>query len=521
MFQLRRATSVAFAALAFAVCATAQQPPPADPAPATPTPAPPPPNILLLYADDLGFGDVSCYGATAVRTPHLDQLAAAGLRCTDAHSAAATCTPSRYALLTGEYAFRRPGTGVLPGDSKLVIDPARTTLPSLLRGAGYHTGIVGKWHLGLGAGPGEFDWNAPIAPGPLEVGFDESFVMPATGDRVPCVYVDGHTVVGLDPHDPIRVSYKQRLGDAPSGRERLDELTMKWSYGHDQTIVGGISRIGWMTGGAAARWVDADLADVLTARAERFLRENRDRRFFLEFAAHDIHVPRVPHARFRGKTAMGPRGDAIVQFDDSVGRLLAVLDELHLAEQTLVIFTSDNGPVLDDGYADGAAEQVGAHRPAGPWRGGKYSAFEGGTRVPCVVRWPGRVRPGTSAALLCQVDLLRSLAALVGRPLAAGDAPDSEDHLAAFLGEEPRGRAELVEQAGSLGLRAGKWKFVPAGKGRAFDEQTKIELGNAPDEQLYDLEKDPGETQNLAAAEPERCKGMRERLAALRAAAAR
>ncbi|MBM4061617.1 MAG: arylsulfatase, partial [Planctomycetes bacterium] len=279
-----------------------------------------------------------------------------------------------------------------------------------------------------------------------------------------------------------------------------------------------LTRIGYMTGGVAARWVDEDMADVFTARAVEFLRANRDKRFFLYFATHDVHAPRVPHARFRGKTAMGPRGDAIVQFDDCVGRLLSALDELGLAANTLVILTSDNGPVVNDGYVDESEEKLGDHRPAGPWRGGKYSSFEGGTRVPFLVRWPGRVRAGESKALVGQVDLLRSLAALTSQPLAPGDAPDSQDQLRALLGEDATGRDHLVAQAGSLALREGHWKFVLASKGAAFDKATKTELGNAPDDQLYDLGADPGETVNLAARQPERARAMRERLLALREA---
>ena len=188
--------------------------------------------------------------ARRVRTPHIDRVAREGLRFTDAHSPAATCTPSRFALLTGQYAFRRKGTGVLPGDANLIIEPGTVTLPGLLQSAGYATGVVGKWHLGLGKGP--VDWNAEIAPGPNEIGFDYHFIMPATGDRVPCVYVEQRHVVDLDPSDPIRVSYKERIDTSPSGKEQAESLKQKWSHGHNFSIVNGISRIGWMTGGRGA-----------------------------------------------------------------------------------------------------------------------------------------------------------------------------------------------------------------------------------------------------------------------------
>jgi len=462
------------------------------------------PNILLIYADDIGFGDVSCNGATTIATPNIDRIAREGLRATDAHSAAATCTPSRYAMLTGEYAFRRKGTGVLPGNATLIIEPGRATLPSTLKGAGYHTAVIGKWHLGLGAGE-PVDWNGDIKPGPLEVGFDRCLLVPATGDRVPCVYVRDHRVVGLGADDPIRVSYGQRIGDAPTGREAPDTLRMRWDFGHDGTIVNGISRIGFMTGGERARWVDEDMADVLTNEAVAYLDERAQAGgpFFLYFATHDIHVPRAPHGRFAGRSGMGPRGDAILQLDDCVGRLLGALDRLGLADDTLVIFTSDNGPVINDGYRDRSEELLGAHRAAGPWRGGKYSSFEGGTRVPFLVRWPGQVEPGASPALISQVDLPASLAALVGVPREAGFAPDSTDQLRALLGRDTVGRAVLIEQAGALAVREGSLKFIAASQRAPYDASTKTELGNAPEDQLYDLASDPGETRNLAAERPE------------------
>src|SRR3954447_17312683 len=319
-----------------------------------------PPNILLIYADDIGYGDTSCYGATAVQTPNIDRLAHEGLRFTDAHSAAATCTPSRYAMMTGEYAFRKRGTNILPGDAALIIEPGRTTLPSLLHDAGYKTAVVGKWHLGLTNG--RPNWNAELKPGPLEIGFDECFIIPATGDRTPCVFVENHCVKNYDTADPIEVDYKKKVGNEPTGAERPDLLTMKPSHGHDNTIVNGISRIGYMSGGKQARWKDDNIADVLTQHAVDFIKQKRANRFFLYFATHDIHVPRVPHPRFRGKTGMGPRGDAIVECDWSVGQILETLDDLDLTESTLVIFTSDNGPVVDDGYQDEAVERLGDHK---------------------------------------------------------------------------------------------------------------------------------------------------------------
>jgi arylsulfatase A-like enzyme len=475
------------------------------------------PNVVLIYMDDLGYGDPSSYGATRIKTPNIDRLAREGLRFTDAHSAAGTCTPSRYALLTGEYAFRKKGTGILPGDAALIVAPGRTTLPSVLQKAGYATGVVGKWHLGLGPQGGP-DWNGEIRPGPLDVGFDSAFIMAATGDRVPTVYIESRRVVSLDPRDPITVSYQKKVGDWPTGRENPDRLTMHPSHGHDMTIVNGISRIGWMTGGTSALWKDEDMADLFTRKALDFIEQNRSRPFFLYFATHDLHVPRVPHPRFAGTSGMGPRGDALLEGDWSVGEILAALDRLKLADNTLVIFTSDNGPVVDDGYKDEAVEKLGGHTPAGPLRGGKGSNFEGGTRVPFIVRWPAVVERGVSNALVSQVDLIASFASFTGQKLTEADAPDSFDVMAALLGKGRTGREHLVQQATVLSLREGSWKYIEPSSGPKITANTNIETGNDIDGQLYDLGRDVGERQNLAAKYPERMRQMAAQLAKIREA---
>ncbi|MGH9630554.1 MAG: sulfatase family protein [Bryobacteraceae bacterium] len=465
------------------------------------------PNIVLIYADDVGYGDLGCYGATRVSTPNLDRLAGQGVRFTNAHASSATCTPSRYSLLTGEYAWRRKGTGILPGSAEMIIEPGRDTLPSMLKQQGYTTGVVGKWHLGLGEG--DIDWNGEIKPGPLEIGFDYSFLIPATGDRVPCVFVENHRVAGLDPKDPIRVSYRGPLGDGPTGRSHPQLLKMKPSHGHDQTIVNGVSRIGYMTGGKSARWVDEDIADTITAKATAFIDRSKANPFFLYFATHDIHVPRLPHSRFAGKTPMGPRGDAIAQLDWCAGQILNTLERQGLTRNTLVIFTSDNGPVVDDGYQDQAVEKLGDHKPAGPLRGGKYSKFEAGTRVPFLVKWPARVKADTSSdAPMSQVDLFASLAALTGHRLSRDAAPDSFDMLPALLGQSKTGRQYVVEHAAGLSLLQGDWKLIQPSDGPAVNRNTNIELGNDPEPQLYNLKKDPGETENVAAQNPERVKRM-------------
>lgn len=465
-----------------------------------------PPNILLIYADDLGYGDLSCYGATRIQTPNIDRLAREGLRFTDAHSSSATCTPSRYSMLTGEYAWRRRGTGVLPGNAPLILEPGRQTIATILQKASYKTGVVGKWHLGLGE-PG-MNWNSEIKPGPLELGFAYSFLMPATGDRVPCVYVENHRVVGLQSHDTLEVSFQENFAGEPTGRTHPQLLKMHPSHGHDQTIVNGVSRIGFSTGGKSAQWSDEAMADEYVRRATRFIDQNKDHPFFLFFSTHDIHVPRIAHPRFAGKSSMGPRGDVILQLDSSVGELLALLDRLNLAKDTLVIFTSDNGPVVDDGYKDDAKEKLGDHKPAGPLRGGKYSIFEAGTRVPFIVRWPARVKPGTSDALLCQIDFLASFAALTGQPFEAKTAPDSQNVLAALLGESSKARSTLVEHAGGLALRQDNWKFIPERPGAKRSQNTDTETGNDPQVQLYNLAEDLGERKNLASENPERVREM-------------
>lgn len=475
------------------------------------------PNIILIYADDIGFGDLSCYrpaGNRIVQTPNADRLAREGLRHRRAHSTSATCTPSRYSMMTGEYAWRQTGTGILPGDAPSIIKTGRQTLPLMLKTAGYQTGVVGKWHLGLG-GPEGPTWNDELQGTPNDVGFDYSFVMAATGDRVPTVYVENRRVVNLDPADPIRVSYKEKIGTEPTGKENPDLLKMKPSHGHDMTIVNGVSRIGWMTGGKAARWTDEDMADVFTRKAVSFIEANRPRSgqakpFFLYFATHDIHVPRMPNARFVGKSGMGPRGDALLEFDYSVGEILKTLDRLGLTKNTLVLLSSDNGAVVDDGYQDEAVEKLGDHRPTGELRGGKGGVFEGGTRVPLLVRWPGRVAGGVTDALFSQVDLMASLATLTRQTVDRSTAPDTQNQLDALLGKDRRGRTWLVQQGGlganqkGLGITDGAWKYIePSPKGQRMNVNTNTELGYDPAPQLYRLTDDPGEKTNVAAQHPD------------------
>lgn len=476
------------------------------------------PNVVVIYADDLGYGDVSCNGSTTISTPAIDRVAAEGVRFTAMHSTASVSTPSRYSLLTGEYAWRRKGTGIAPGDANAIITPDRYTLPLMFQQAGYQTAVVGKWHLGLGSG-GYIAWNGRIAPGPNEVGFSYSYIIPATGDRVPCVYVENGRVVNLDANDPIEVSYRRNFDGEPTGKDNPELVRLHPSpgQGHDGSIVNGIPRIGFMKGGQSARWKDEDMADVLTERAVAFIRENRERPFFLYLATHDIHAPRVPHPRFVGKSGMGARGDAILQLDWCVGRISETLRELGIDGSTILIVSSDNGPALNDGYSDRDVELLGSHKPAGPLRGGKYSAFEGGTRVPGILRWPGSVKPGVSSALISHVDLLASFAALLRQQLPPGAGPDSQNLLSALLNKSSKGRRYLVTQSVSnvLAIESSRWKYI-APKGGSPNSQP----GSSASAQLYHLASDPSEKENVASTNPRTVSRLKRKLAEIVGASA-
>lgn len=469
------------------------------------------PNIVIFYVDDLGYADLSCYGAKGVETPNVDRLAEEGLRFTDAHSSAATCTPSRYSLLTGQYAFRN-NAAILPGDAPLLIDPDLPTLPKMLKKAGYTTGVVGKWHLGLGRG--EVNWNEEVKPGPLEVGFDYSFLLPSTGDRVPTVYLEKYSVVNATSSDPISISYSDPVGDRPTGLSNPELLKMPADTQHSNTIINGISRIGYMAGGESALWVDEEFPDVFTGKAVDFIETNKEQPFFLFFSFHDIHVPRAPHPRFVGKSEMGPRGDAIVQMDWMTGVIMEALEKNGLDENSLVIFTSDNGPVLDDGYTDYAVEMVGEHNPSGPFRGGKYSAYEAGTRMPTITYWKGRIKAGQNDALWSQVDLYASLAALVNQPLGEYEAIDSEDVLPVILGQSSKGRIWMLEESFTLSLRKDFWKYIAPIQRQKPDwlANKDIEGGFQDTPQLYNLKEDPREQRNLIKRQPDLVLEMQKKL---------
>lgn len=450
------------------------------------------PNIIVILADDVGWGDPACCGGTKLKTPNIDRLAREGLRFEDAHASAAVCTPTRYSLLTGQYSWRRDAVGlnkgVANGDSPLLIPVGATTLPGILKQAGYRTGAVGKWHLGFGTS--KPDYNQDLRPGPLEVGFAEFFGLPATNDRVPTVYVRDHRVVGLDPNDPIDYSYK--APDDPNSALRK--------------FAAGRSRIGWMSGGKAAFWKDEEIADNFTREAVRFIERSKAAPFFLYFTPHDVHAPTIPHPRFLGTSGLGKRADMMHELDWSVGEILKTLDRLALANNTLIVFTSDNGAY--------AVDESG-HHPNGPWRGKKSQLWEGGHRVPFLVRWPGRVAPGMSKELVCLVDLPATAAAVVGAKLPPGAAPDSFNLLPLLLGKAPaRGRDHLVVMSGKgdLAIRQGQWKYIPdLATANGWEAPARKNPKAAARPGLFDLARDPGETTNLHRDHPE----ISQRLAGL------
>ena len=471
-----------------------------------------PPNILIIYLDDLGYGDVGAYGSTELKTPNIDRLANGGVRFTQGYASSATCSPSRYALLTGRYPWRNERAKILSGTAPLLIDPAEKTLPKMLKEQGYHTGIVGKWHLGLGAG--NVDWNEAITPGPNEVGFDYSYIMAATQDRVPTVYIENGEVIGLDPEDPIEVDYKKNFPGEPTGKDNPEMLKMKWHHGHNSSIVNGIPRIGYMKGGKKAQWVDEDMADHFLEKAQQYISDQEGKPFFLYYALQQPHVPRTPHPRFVGTSGLGPRGDVIVEADWCIGEIVKTLEEKNLLENTLIILSSDNGPVLNDGYYDDAVEKIGDHTPWGPLRGGKYSLFEAGTRVPFLTYWEGHIEPTVSSALVSQLDLYSSIASLVG---SEKQGEDSKEMLDVFMGKSQVGRDELVLEATTrTAYRQGDWVMIPPYKGPAINKQVNIELGNSEEYQLYKLSADLGQQENLAESEPEKLAAMQTAFEAIR-----
>ena len=464
------------------------------------------PNVVIIYGDDVGYADVGAYGSKLIPTPNIDKLASEGLMFTDGHCSAATCTPSRFSMLTGIHGFRH-GVRVLAPNAPTKITPDMFTLPQLFKRAGYQTAVVGKWHLGLGDGKTPVDWNGDVKPGPLEVGFDYSFLLPSTNDRVPCVYVENHRVVNLDPKDPLFVGKKPAGVDCtlyPDGKKHPEAMTYyRSTHGHNSSVINGIGRIGVQFGGKSALWNDETMADVFVAKTKEYLASRKAKQpFFLYFSSQDIHVPRAPHPRFKGKSKLSYRGDAMVQLDWATGEILKALESHGLAENTLVIFSSDNGPVYDDGYDDGttvrtSTEEVDrGHDASGPYRGGKYQIYEGGTRVPFIVKWPGRIQPGKSDAMVNQIDFIASFAELLEIKLGDDQAIDSRSVLPALLGKSGSGQTYMIEEANRrLALRQGPWKYVQS-RGKKLGE-------------LYNLSTDVGERNDITKQRPKVAKEMR------------
>lgn len=464
-------------------------------------PAMPPPNVVVILADDVGWGDPSCYGATKVPTPNLDRLARDGRRFVNGHASAAVCTPTRYSMLTGQYSWRRSGAeldkGVSNGASPLLIPTEMPTLPALLRSAGYRTAVIGKWHLGFGVE--KPDYNRELRPGPLEIGFHEFFGLPATNDRIPTVLIRDHRVVGLDPADPIDYTYDKEeakargLGAFAAGR----------------------NRIGWAKGGKSAWWKDIDLADTFTAAALRFIGDNRTKPFFLYFAPHDVHAPIIPHPRFVGKSGHTRRTDMLLELDASVGQVLDTLDHHGLAENTLVIFSSDNGAYISD--EDG-------HRPNGPYRGIKSQLWEGGHRVPFLCRWPARIRAGVADDLVSTLDIPATACAAAAVALPAGALPDSFNLLPSMLGEKDAPRRDhliVMSGTGQLAVREGNWKYIPdLTQANGWQGGGKKSPGSKPRPGLFDLSRDPGEKENLHDQRPVEARRLAARLANARSSPA-
>ena len=467
------------------------------------------PNIIFILADDLGYGDLSSYGATAIQTPNIDRLAEEGVLFTDAHSPSSVCTPTRYGLLTGRYCWRTWLTrSALSSDAPLLIEEDRPTVASVLRSAGYYTAHIGKWHLGFGReddyaknreGQGEPnswrsrkggpDWNGQLKPGPLEVGFDYYYGLPIVNSYPPYVFVENHRVVGLDQDDPIGRMESRYLGE--------------------------------MQGGKAARWKDNELALELTAKTVSQVEKlaNQEQPFFLYYAPHQPHRPFTPNARFKGASQFGVYGDFIEELDWSVGEVLDAMDRLGLAENTLVIFSSDNGGLADPassaaqrgaGYGDGATAPAAPdvkHQANGPiLRGGKGDIWEGGHRVPFLARWPGKIKPGArSANTISLSDMLATFAAVAGVELLPEAGPDSFNVLPALLGgklDDSLRRPRVMHSGGNgiLAIREGPWKLID-GQGGGGYRDGKAKPGEPP--QLYNIAEDLGEKSDIYAQHPE------------------
>jgi arylsulfatase A-like enzyme len=477
------------------------------------------PNVVFIFVDDLGYGDLGCYGATKVQTPNIDRLAAEGRMFTDAHSASAVCTPSRYALLTGEYPLRanngKGAWGPCSHTQPLLIDTDKLTLGQLFKNKGYSTAVIGKWHLGFGIG--ETDWNKPLRPGPLELGFDYYFGVPKVNSGFPYVYVENDRIVGWDPNDPL-VFDGSPVSPTPTFPEEAGAKTSNRFSGALE---------------AHLMYDDENTATLLTEKANGWIKENKANPFFLYFATTNVHHPYTPNPRFKGTSQCGLYGDFIHELDWMVGEVMKCLEENNLSENTLLVVTSDNGGMLNS--ATQLTWEAG-HEMNGDLLGFKFGAWEGGHRIPFIARWPEKIEAkSTSDQLICNVDMLCTFAALTGQELAANDARDGVNVLPALLGNPEvslRDYLILAPRFGkNLAVRKGKWMYIgeqgdggfgynpkahakggAGAVGFSGRENSDIENGkikeNAPPAQLYNLENDVAQTTNLYTQYPEIVKEM-------------
>lgn len=488
------------------------------------------PNVILIYADDLGYGDLSCQGAIKVQTPHIDQLAAEGRRFTDAHTVSAVCTPSRYALLTGEYPIRIDSWGPLPTLEKLLIDTTTLTVGKVFQNKGYRTACLGKWHLGFGMD--ENDWQVPLGPGPNEVGFDYYWGIPFVNSGSPYVYVENKTVVGHEADDPLVYLGRNYEGDLqPSPTPTFPKEA---SIKSPNLFAGALK--------AHELYDDEKTGTHLAEKAVDWITQNKNNPFFLYFATTNIHHPFTPAPRFKGTSQAGLYGDYIHELDWMVGQIVQSLEKNGLTENTLIIFTSDNGGMLNLG---GRIAVEKGHKINGDLLGFKFGVWEGGHRVPFIVKWPGKVPENTvSDQLISTMDMLATFAALTGQQQSPALADkNSVNVLPAFLGEQGNAREELLlapRRPENLSLRQGKWMYIPAkgsggfggskpehhawggAAGVAFVGGTNSDMENgklkqdAPPAQLYDLEADPNQSLNVYTENPEVVAKMDGRLTELK-----
>jgi arylsulfatase A len=435
--------------------------------------AAPRPNIVFIMADDMGYGDPRCFNPDSkIQTPNIDRLAATGMRFTDAHAPGPWCIPSRYGLLTGRYPMRAK----FAVKRRAAIGRHQLTIASLLKRNGYATGMVGKWHLGFDRQAGS-DWAQPLRGGPVDVGFDSYFGIPASLDIPPYYYIRDRQPVA-----------------PPTGR-----ITSKNTEGWTK-----IQGEFWRAGGVANGFVHEEVLPRFESEAVQFIDRRgvaRDGKpFFLYVAFTAPHTPWVPTKEFQGKSEVDLYGDFVMQVDSTVGEILAALDRNGMAKDTLVVFTSDNGPVW---YPQDVAKF--GHRSVGKLRGMKSDAWEGGHRMPFVARWPGRVEPGSVCdQTICFTDMLATFSAIVGDELPAETTRDSVDILPLLEGSDRPVRDVTILHPRATVIRQGKWKLITHLGSGGFSKPRKITpKPGGPRGQLYDLESDPAETNNLWLDNPD------------------